>query len=209
MKRIEHNEEKWIFPFLEYVPENGGENLPLVVQLHGAGERGYGKKDLDLLDVHGFSHILKEGEFPCRVVMPQCPKDTFWVARIESIHTFIDQIMEEFSVDADRVSLTGMSMGGFGTWFTAMAKPKRFAAIAPICGGCMPWNSGIIKKLPIWAFHGEDDHVVDVHYSRDMVEKLQSIGGNVKFTCYEGVRHNSWLYACNRELLEWLIGHKR
>ncbi len=142
MNRIEHREEKWVFPFVEYSCENKTEKLPLVIQLHGAGERGNGKEDLEKVDVHGFSKYLKNAERNCIVVMPQCPADAFWAARVESIIKFIGQLTDEFNVDEDRVYLTGLSMGGYGTWYTAMARPDLFAAIAPVCGG------GIIDSYP-------------------------------------------------------------
>ena len=115
MNRIEHREEKWIFPFVEYSCEDKGEKLPLVIQLHGAGERGCGKEDLDLVEVHGFAKYLQSAEHNCIVVMPQCPPDSFWAARVESIIKFIEQLKNEYNIDEDRVYLTGLSMGGYGT----------------------------------------------------------------------------------------------
>ncbi|MBO5306212.1 MAG: prolyl oligopeptidase family serine peptidase, partial [Clostridia bacterium] len=159
MNRIEHREEKWEFPFVEYSCDAKGEKLPLIIQLHGAGERGCGGKMLDLVDVHGFSKFLKDEDHRLIAVMPQCPKDSFWAARVESIVKFIEHLIREYPVDPDRVYLTGLSMGGYGTWFTAMARPDLFAAIAPVCGGGMAWNAGVLK-MPIWAFHGTEDAVV-------------------------------------------------
>ena len=135
MKRELHREENWRFPFISYTPENPGKKLPLVLQLHGAGERGSGGEDLDLVEVWGFPQLLKSGEYPCMFVFPQCPKETFWAARVESILAFVDQLLERYDIDPDRIYLTGLSMGGYGTWYTAMAAPERFAAIAPVCGG--------------------------------------------------------------------------
>ena len=143
------------------------------------------------------------------LVMPQCPTNTFWVARIESILKFIEQIIEEYDIDENRVYLTGLSMGGYGTWYTAMARPKLFAAIAPVCGGGMAWNSSMLKKIPIWAFHGVEDKAVKVSQSDEMVEKLESIGANVKYSRIEGVGHNVWVNAYTEELLEWLLQQKK
>lgn len=208
MERIEHREEKWVFPFVEYSPAVKGEKMPLIVQLHGAGERGDGGADLDAVDVHGLSHYLKDNEHQCMFVMPQCPKDTFWAARVESIIKFIEQILKEFDLDEDRVYLTGLSMGGYGTWFTAMARPDMFAAIAPICGGGMAWNAEVLK-MPVWAFHGAEDNIVSPTQSDEMVAKLKEFNSDVRYTRYDGVGHNSWCLAYKRELVDWLLSKKR
>ena len=209
MNRFEHREEKWEFPFVEYSPENmGEEKLPLIVQLHGAGERGCGGQMLGLVDEHGFSKIFKETEYACIAVMPQCPKDTFWAARVESLISFVERLIREYPVDPDRVYLTGLSMGGFGTWFTAMAKPELFAAIAPVCGGGMAWNA-MVLKMPIWAFHGAEDPIVHPRNSDEMVENLKARGYDVTYSRLEGVKHNAWDYAYTPELLEWLLSKKR
>ena len=99
MKRTEHRGDKWIFPFVEYSCDKNKGKLPLIIQLHGAGERGAGKEDLDKVDVHGFSKYLKEAEYDCMVVMPQCPQNTFWAAKVESIIKFIEQLIDEYDVD--------------------------------------------------------------------------------------------------------------
>ncbi|MBO5214498.1 MAG: prolyl oligopeptidase family serine peptidase [Clostridia bacterium] len=127
---------------------------------------------------------------------------------MESILRFIDQLKQEFPIDEDRVYLTGLSMGGYGTWFTAMAKPSLFAAIAPVCGGGMPWNSCVLD-MPIWAFHGTKDTVVLPHNTEDMVEKLQSLGKEIVYNRLEGVGHDAWTYAYSEELLQWLLSKKR
>ena len=209
MKRIEHREQDWIFPFIEYSPDKREGKLPLIVGLHGAGERGNGQDELKLVEIHGFVHYLRaEPREDCIVIFPQCPKDTFWAARVESILKFIDQLIEHYNVDEDRVYLTGLSMGGFGTWFCAMAAPQKFAAIAPMCGGGMGWNAHVLR-MPVWAFHGTADGAVDVFYSDDMVKKLTASGGNVKYTRLDGVDHNCWAQSYNRELFDWLLAQKR
>lgn len=208
MKRTEHREAKWKFPFVEYSCIEKSENLPLVIQLHGAGERGCGKEDLEKVDVHGFSKYLKNAEHNCIVIMPQCPVDTFWAAKVESIVEFIEQLIKEYKADEDRVYLTGLSMGGFGTWFTSMARPDLFAAIAPVCGGGMAWNAGVLK-MPIWTFHGVEDPVVNVSQSDEMVLKLKGLGADVTYTRIDGVGHNVWEHTYNKELMEWLLSKKR
>ena len=208
MNRIEHREEKWKFPFIEYSCDKKTEKLPLIIQLHGAGERGNGKEDLEKVDVHGFSKYLKDAEHDCIVIMPQCPVDTFWAARVESIIEFIEQLINEYKVDENRVYLTGLSMGGYGTWFTSMARPDLFAAIAPMCGGGMAWNASVLK-MPVWAFHGVEDDVVSVTQSDEMVLKLKESGRDITYTRVDGVGHNVWERAYNKELLEWLLSKKR
>lgn len=207
MNRIEHREEKWIFPFVEY-SVNTKEKLPLIIQLHGAGERGSGKEDLEKVEHNGFSKCLKTAEYNCIVVMPQCPKGTFWVAWVESILEFIKQLVGEYAVDEDRIYLTGLSMGGYGTWFTAMARPELFAAIAPVCGGGMAWNAEVLK-MPVWVFHGADDDIVSVMQSDEMVSSLKEENADVLYTRLDGVGHNVWENAYNRELLEWLLSKKK
>lgn len=208
MERIEHREEKWEFPFVEYSPVVKNEKRPLIVQLHGAGERGFGKEDLKKVDRLGFSTHLETEEYDCIVVMPQCPEKTFWAARVESIIKFVEHLMDEYNVDEDRVYLTGWSMGGYGTWFTAMAKPDLFAAIAPVCGGGMAWNAGVLN-MPIWAFHGAEDTVVSPLQSDEMVAKLKELKADIKYSRIDGVEHDVWKNAYNGELMEWLLSKKR
>ena len=206
MIRTEYKGSEWLFPFVAYTPEKIEGTLPLVVQLHGAGERGDG--DLDKMDIIGFSHLLKERDYNAIVVMPQCPSNEFWVARTESVIKFIEDIKEHFAVDSSRVSLCGISMGGFGTWYTAMFKPQLFSAIAPCCGGGMPWNARVLD-MPVYAIHGTADSVVNVLYTDEMVDALKGLSRQVIYKRIEGVGHNSWDYTFDSELLEWLISKKR
>lgn len=208
MNRIEHKGSKWKFPFVEYVCDNKEEKLPLIIQLHGAGERGNGEDDLKLVDVWGFSNILNDVSVGCRIIMPQCTKDTFWVAKLESLIKFIEQIIKEYNVDETRIYLTGFSMGGYGTWYTAMARPDLFAAIAPVSGGGMAWNAEVLN-MPVWAFHGSDDDVVSVLQSEEMVESMKKSGRNIKFSNLEGRGHNIGKEVFNEELLNWLLSNTK
>lgn len=207
MNRIEHREEKWVFPFVEYTCDIKDEKLPLIIQLHGAGERGCGKDDLDLVDVHGLTEHLTDGDYKCKVVMPQCPKDSFWAARVESIIRFIEQLKTEFNVDESRIYLTGFSMGAYGTWYTAMARPDLFAAIAPVSGGGMAWNAGVLD-MPVWAFHGAEDKTVSVNQSDEMVEALKRLNKDVKYTRFENEGHIIGKLSFTPELIEWLLSQK-
>lgn len=207
-KRVYDN--KYGFPFIIRTPDNISDNLPLIVHLHGAGERGDGSiTELKLVEVHGFPKIITdEKDYNCILVMPQCPRNSFWVAQIPFIKEFILSIIQEYRCDENRVYLTGLSMGGYGTWFTAMAYPDMFAAIAPCCGGGMPWNAGVLK-MPVWAFHGDADDVVSPYETENMIIKMKEAGFDPKYTVYPGCGHNSWDQAFSGELLEWMLLHKR
>lgn len=203
MIRKEYTENE-IFSYVEYSPEVLKEGLPIVFQLHGAGERGNGKDELSLVDVHGFSEFLKDNDRECIFIMPQCPNGTFWTARVESILRFIEEKIEFYKVDKSRVYLTGISMGGYGTWLTAMAKPSLFAAIAPVCGGGMPWNANMVT-MPVWMIHGDADTTVNVFYSDEMATKLEEAGKDFIYTRLKGVTHNAWDYTYKSELIDWLL----
>lgn len=207
MIRKEYKENE-IFSYVEYSPEEMKEGLPIVFQLHGAGERGNGQDELPLVDVHGFSKFLKENDRECIFVMPQCPSDTFWTARVESILKFIEEKIEFYKADKSRVYLTGISMGGYGTWLTAMARQELFAAIAPCCGGGMPWNAGSIT-MPVWIIHGADDTTVNVFYSDEIAEKLEEAGKEYIYTRLPGVTHNAWDYTYKAELIDWLLSKRK
>lgn len=207
MNRIEHQKGN-IFSYVEYSPINKKAKLPLIVQLHGAGERGNGQDELARVDVHGFSKLLQKNNYDCTVVMPQCPENSFWAARVESIVKFIEELIKKYDADPDRVYLTGLSMGGYGTWFTAMARPDLFAAIAPVCGGGMAWNAEVLK-MPVWAFHGADDTVVSPTQSDEMAAAIKGTGGDVTYSRIDGVGHDVWENAYNEELLLWLLGKTR
>lgn len=208
MKVINHSGADTGFPFIAFIPDSICKNPALIVQLHGAGERGNGGADLDKVLKHGFSHIVNDDNLKdCILVMPQCPQDSFWVAKIEQLKLFVENLVNIYSVDTDRIYLCGLSMGGFGTWYTAMAYPELFAAIAPCCGGGMAWNAEVLK-MPIWAFHGKDDSVVSVNQTLEMAKKLEG-QKNFKYTLYDGVGHNSWVHAFSEELLQWLLSHHK
>jgi predicted peptidase len=199
----------YTFPYIVYIPDGVGNNPAMIVQLHGAGERGNQIDELDKVLVHGFSKIVTDDNLKnCILVMPQCPPDTFWVAKIESIRKFIDQMIEKYSVDRSRIYLCGLSMGGYGTWYTAMAYPDLFAAIAPCCGGGMAWNAGTLK-MPIWTFHGLSDTVVSPNQTIEMIDALKKSNPNLKYELYEGVGHNSWEKAFSEQLLLWFLEKRK
>lgn len=201
--RFENNEK--IFPYIAYIPDNISKNPALIIQLHGAGERFNGGKELDKVLIHGLPNIVNDENLKdCILVMPQCPPDTFWAARVESLKKFIDLIINDYNIDTNRIYLCGLSMGGYGTWYTAMAYPDLFAAIAPCCGGGMAWNAYVLK-MPIWAFHGLKDTLVSPNQTIEMVNALKDINPNLKYTFYDDIGHNSWVPAFSEDLLKWFF----
>ena len=209
MKILKETSGKNGFPYIAYIPETCSPHPALLIQLHGAGERGNGGDDLEKVLVHGFSNIVTDTNLEdCILIMPQCPCDSFWVAKIESLKKFIDEMVLQFSANTARVYLCGLSMGGFGTWYTAMAYPSMFAAIAPCCGGGMAWNASSLT-MPVWAFHGLNDTVVSPNQTIEMIEALKPSHTNLKYDLYEGVGHDSWKYAFSEQTLHWLLSHQQ
>ncbi len=179
---------------------------PLLVFLHGSGERG---EDVELVKVHGPPKLIAEGrEFPFIVVSPQCPQFQSWHA--PSLAALIDDVVRRYKVDEARVYLTGLSLGGSGTWSLAAQRPDRFAAIVPICGSGDTAMAEVLKDVPIWVFHGARDDAVPIKRSADMVTALNKAGGNVRFTIYPEAAHDAWTetYA-NPDLYEWLLQQRR
>jgi predicted peptidase len=204
---------------------------PVILFLHGAGERG--DDNLAQTKVGIGSAILRQQEgFPFVVVLPQCPRNHSWrepAMQAQALKA-LDQTMAEFNCDSNRTYLTGLSMGGYGSWAVAANNPKRFAALAIVCGGvdpppglslpkeAMPPPStdpygavaAKVGKTPVWLFHGSADPAVPVTESRKMVQALKAIGGNVRYNEYEGIGHNSWDKAyAEAELFPWLLSHRR
>ncbi|WP_421920143.1 prolyl oligopeptidase family serine peptidase [Marinifilum sp.] len=194
--------------YLEYIPQvdTGSEGFPLLIFLHGMGERG---DNLDKLKVHGPPSFLDEKtDFPFITISPQCPDKSYWSEDI--LLPFFDEIIDKYPVDKKRIYLSGLSMGGFGTWGCIVAKPDLFAAAVPICGGGNPKKLEAVKDMPIWVFHGAKDKVVPLIRSEEMVNKLKALGSQVKFTVYPKAGHDSWTetYA-NPKLYEWLLSHHK
>lgn len=196
--------------YLLYLPvgyEKNETTWPLMIFLHGVGERG---DDLNKLKVHGIPKLLEQNkDFPFVIVSPQCPANGWWNDYTEHLKQLIDQIKADYKIDSSRVYLTGLSMGGFGTWYMAERYPGDFAAIAPICGGGELLFAGKIKAA-VWAFHGAKDDVVPLKRSQEMVDAVKAAGGDVKFTVYPELGHNCWDAAYdNAELYEWFLSHRK
>lgn len=178
---------------------------PLVLFLHGSGESG---SDLTKVKAHGPPRLVEtNGPFPFILVSPQS-SGRGWNPDV--LNALLDSLLQQYRVDPDRVYLTGLSMGGYGTWTLAAAHPEKFAALAPICGGGNPADAGKLAKLPIWVFHGAKDPTVPLRRSEEMVEALQAAGGNPKFTIYPDAGHDSWTVTYeNPEFYTWLLAQKR
>lgn len=198
------------YKYLLYLPKEYGapdKKWPLLVFLHGAGERG---NNIELVKRHGPPKLIAAGrEFPFIVVSPQCPARRWWDPI--ALDALIDEIVAKYAVDRSRVYLTGLSMGGYGTWALACHHPERFAAIAPICGGGIPYLAREqLAGTPTWAFHGAKDPIVAPSESTRMVDMLKQVNLRAKLTLYPDADHDSWTRTYeNAELYDWLLNHQR
>jgi predicted peptidase len=195
--------------YLLYLPKGykkSRQKWPLLIFLHGAFERG---TDLDSLKKHGPPRLISEGkEFPFIVVSPQCAVNSSWNAH--EIDLLISRVIRKYKVDENRIYMTGLSMGGFGTFSYATAYPERLAAIAPVCGGGDSVSARRIHHIPAWIFHGDKDLVVPAIRSKEMADALQKAGGEVRLTIYPESGHDSWTETYNNpELYEWMLKQKR
>jgi predicted peptidase len=205
--------------YLLFLPRDyasaGAKRWPLILFLHGAGERG---SDLQKVAIHGPPKIVEpKSDFQFIVVSPQCPEGETWDN--DGLIGLLDEVMAKYRVDPSRVYLTGLSMGGYGTWNLGLAHPDRFAAIAPICGGgetikvklATRTKAQAVKSLGIWAFHGAKDPVVSPEESERMVTALQKAGcEDIKLTLYPEASHDSWTETYNNpELYAWFLRHQR
>jgi len=219
------------YPYEIYVPASysTAQQWPVILFLHGAGERG-GDRLLQTSNALGAAIRHAPSAYPAIVVLPQVPNDSSWVGVPSQVAmTALDNAMAEFRIDPDRVYLTGISMGGNGTWHIAYNNPGRFAAIAPICGfvttivgkrwkAAVPVDTGDpyetlarrIAKVPTWIFHGEIDGNIPVEQSRQAAEAIRKAGGDVKYTEFLGMDHNVWdaTYA-SPAFITWLFAQRR
>ncbi len=205
-----------------------GKKYPVVLFLHGAGERG----DDNIMQLKHFPVVMATSEnrakYPCFLIAPQCRSgkkwaDVNWAAKgsepmpakpshqMQVAVTCLDQVLAEKPVDLDRVYLTGLSMGGYGSWDLAERMPEIFAAVAPICGGGDDQRADRLVHLPIWAWHGDKDPAVPVVRSREMIAAIEKAGGHPKYTELPGVGHDSWVQAYQSPdgVLPWMFAQKR
>jgi len=193
--------------YLLYLPQGYDKDdrrVPMVLFLHGKGDK------LTNVERRGLpKQVERKKEDRFILVAPEAPGGRFWNPR--DLAPLLDEMEGKYRIDKDRVYVTGLSMGGYGTWSLAAAYPDRFAAIIPICGGGNPATAKKIKDLPIWVFHGEKDDRVPIARSEAMVEALKKAGAkSVEFTRYPDARHDSWSETYrNPKVWEWLLSQKR
>ena len=208
----QQNEEQFNIPvnYLLYLPQDYGKDTtkvwPLMLFLHGSGEAG---TDLQKVKVHGPPKLVDQGkQFPFIIVSPQAPPNEGWEPQV--IVRLIYDLEKKYKVDIDRIYLTGLSMGGFGTWSIAMKFPWIFAAIAPICGGGDTADISKLKHMPVWCFHGAKDNVVKPEQSYHMINALKKYNKDVRLTIYPEANHDSWTATYNNDsLYSWFLEHKR
>ena len=191
-------------PATETKPEGG---WPVMFFFHGAGERG---SDLGMVKQHGPPKLVgtKPELNKFIIVSPQCPKDRWW--DIVALKGLIDHTLASQAVDKNRVTLTGLSMGGFGTWGLLAAHPDLAAAAVPICGGGDPTKAASFKHVPIHCYHGAKDNVVPQKKSDEMIEALKAAGGKPEYTIFPNAGHDSWTDAySDGKLYEWMLKQKR
>jgi pimeloyl-ACP methyl ester carboxylesterase len=191
------DEQYWIYLPKEY--EEQQKTWPLLLFLHGARQQG---------EKVGPPKLIEQGKaFPFIVAAPQCPLQHWEADFLDSV---LNDVTKRYRIDEDRIYVTGLSMGGFGTWTLALAYPNRFAAIAPIAGGGEPEKVELIKHLPVWVFHGAKDDSVPIERAQEMVDALKKVGGNVKFTIYPEAGHDVWNGTYNNpELYEWFLKYQK
>lgn len=217
-------------PYVLYVPPELPPNPPLILFLHGAGERG--SDGLRQTAVGLGSEIRWNAQrFPALVLFPQAPAESRWHDVDDQVIEIVERTAARYGVDPDRVYLTGISLGGYGTWHFAMKYPDRFAAIVPICGGILKPESAVnvrqspltageadpyattarrVAHIPVWMFHGTDDDIIPVGESRRMRDELTKLGASPRYSEYQGVNHGSWDRAYGEEeLWRWLFAQKR
>lgn len=228
-KKAEYTSDGYTLPYRIYIPKNYdcGERYPLVLFLHGAGERG----DDNERQLGGIARAFEDVTSPIYdsiVIAPQCPVGAQWVMtpwekgnyvvdnvpesrELECVCGILDECIDYYNVDTDRVYVTGLSMGGFGTWDMLARHGSRFAAGMPICGGGDPGRAKYLKRIPIWTFHGSADPSVPVAGTRAMFSAIKRDGGeDIGYTEFDGAGHNVWdsVYT-DRQVIDWLFSQSR
>jgi hypothetical protein len=203
-------EKSKTYPYLAYLPngyqESIGKEWPLIIYLHGSSCKG---SNLEKLKRYGPPFYLDRGmQVDAIVISPQCPSNRNWVLG-DWFESFYSEILQKYHVDASRVYLTGMSLGGFGTWSLASRYPQYFAAIMPLCGGGRPDMAETIKDVPTWVFHGEKDRKVRLNRSEEMVEAMQGMGSRPKFSVLKGEGHDIHHVYAEQNVYEWLLAQHK
>jgi len=222
----DYNKEPFKYRLLKPAKIDEGKKYPLVLFLHGAGERGTDNvSQLKYLPAQLAMPNMQE-KYPCFVLAPQCRPDKKWVEvpwgtkesepqtapgdQMQCVVELFDKTLKENPIDTDRVYLTGLSMGGYGSWDLSMRMPERFAAVVPICGGGDERGAAKLVNTPLWAWHGDADNAVPVERSRTMIDAIKKAGGNPKYSELKAVGHNSWTpaYESSDGVLPWMFGQR-
>lgn len=194
------------YGYYEYLPEDYSDSVPLVIFLHGLGEIGDGEADLWRIKKHGPPKMIEEGaDFPAVVLSPQSVG--WW--DISKIGRFVDWAFQHYKIDTTRLYVTGISMGGGGTWLYARDFPNRPAAIVPICGAADASEPENLVNIPVWAFHNEGDPTVDVQRTHDWIAGIRAAGGTPRATIYPKQGHDAWTETYNNEeVWDWMFAQK-
>lgn len=195
---------------LIFLPVSVSTDTPLLVYLHGAGERG---TKAEHICRHGIPRLIdrQNREIPAIVLCPQCPAEYVWDNVVREVKKVIDDTAVRYAVLPDRISLTGSSMGGFGAWEMGMTYTGFFSALAPIAGGGRSFRASNLRTTPIRAYHGAADELVPPVYSKLMTEAVCASGGHAELTLFDGLGHNEGIeYAYEHtDVTEWLLSRRR
>lgn len=223
----EYQDEVFHYRLLKPSKVEPNKQYPVILFLHGAGERGDDNRMQLLYLPEMMSQDEYRRDFPCFLIAPQCRAEKKWVdvpwgsdkseevkdpsEQLLAAMEILEEVLKDPAADASRIYLTGLSMGGYGSWDAAMRYPDKFAAVVPICGGGNEKGADRIAKLPIWAFHGDEDQAVPVARSRRMIEAIRNSGGEPKYTEFKGVGHNSWTpaYTDKEGCIPWMFKQRR
>ena len=229
-KPCEYTSDGYTMKYRIYIPKNYdcGEKYPLLVFLHGAGERGGDNEKQLTLGLQAMFDDIDSPAYDSVIIAPQCPEDSQWVLtpwcrgnysvnsvpesrELETVCAIMDETAELCNIDSDRVYITGISMGGFGTWDMLMRHGSRFAAGMPVCGGGDESYAALLKRIPIRTFHGSEDEAVPVSGTRKMYAAIRREGGEqIEYTEFDGYGHNVWdMVYENGDNIRWLFSQSR
>jgi predicted peptidase len=226
-QRFDFHQDNFRLPYRVLSPQGqqSGKKYPLVIFLHGAGERG---NDNSKQLMHGakiFTKPFNLKNYPCYVLAPQCPENLKWVDTdwkqdkqifpetptlpMKVLMVLVDSFIKANNIDTCRIYITGLSMGGFGTWDLACRMNTRIAGVVPVCGGGDEDKAEMMKNIPVWAFHGEKDPLVKPFRSANMVNAIKKAGGTARLTMYKNTGHDSWTKTYdNPEVIKWLFAQR-
>ncbi len=211
--KFEPSPEKSKLPYQLFTPEiKLGKKYPLVLFLHGSGARGNDNSAQLQKGARVFTTPENQAKHPCFVIAPQCPSGQWWSGEsLENAIAIVKELAKDPRIDTNRLYITGLSMGGFGTWNALEKKPNLFAAAIPICGGGNPKAAHLFKHVPIRTYHGDADNVINLSTSQSMIDALDKAKAtDAKLTIYPGVGHDSWTQTYNNpEVISWLFSQSK